>query len=61
MEVDDDRVVALAYQRGIGKGSGAPVDLHFGAVYDFTEEGLLARVQIYLDQADALRAVGLGE
>jgi ketosteroid isomerase-like protein len=57
-EAPDGRVVALAYQKGTGKTSGAPVELHFGVVFEF-EDGLARRARAFLDPADALRYAGV--
>jgi ketosteroid isomerase-like protein len=56
----DDRVVALVHQRAIGKGSGAPVEMHLGVVYD-VEGGRVIRIQNFINPADALEAAGVPE
>jgi ketosteroid isomerase-like protein len=56
----DDRVVALTSQSGTGKGSGVPVELNLGQVYEFVE-GRIVRVRNYQSHAEALEAVGLAE
>jgi ketosteroid isomerase-like protein len=58
VEADDDRVVAMVHQWGLGKGSGAPVELHFATVFEL-EDGRVTRMQNYLHPAGALEAVGL--
>ena len=56
----DDRVVALTRQSAIGKGSGVPVELNIGQVYEL-EDGRLIRVTNYLSHAKAIDAAGLRE
>jgi len=58
VDAGDGRVVAVTHQAGIGKGSGAAVDLRFAGLYEF-EEGLLKRVQLFLDPRDAFHAAGI--
>jgi ketosteroid isomerase-like protein len=53
-----DRVLALGRNRGRGKGSGVTVDGPYGAVFDF-RDGKISRIRLFLDQGEALRAVGL--
>ena len=60
IDVGDDRVVALTRQSAVGKGSGAPVDLELGQVFEF-EQGRLIRCRFYLGYAEALEAAGLRE
>jgi ketosteroid isomerase-like protein len=59
IDAGEDRVVGFIHQAGIGKGSGAPVDLRYGHVYELSR-GRVVRITIYLDRAEALEAVGLG-
>jgi ketosteroid isomerase-like protein len=56
----DDRVVGLFRQRATGKGSGVPVELQHGLVYEL-EDGRVIRIRNYGDPAEALKAVGLAE
>jgi ketosteroid isomerase-like protein len=60
IDAGDDRVVALLHQTATGKGSGAPVELHFGQVHDL-EDGRVARIRNYANPAEALKAVGLSD
>jgi ketosteroid isomerase-like protein len=60
IDAPDDRVVALVHQRAIGKGSGAPVEMHLAAVYDL-EGGRVIRIQNFINPADALEAAGIAE
>ena len=55
-----DRVVALTHQTGTGKGSGAPVELKLGQVWEW-EAGRLVSTRAYLSHAEALKAAGLEE
>ena len=60
VDAGDDRVVALVHQWATGKASGAPVDLHFGQVFEL-RDGLVIRITNYLDPAQALKAPGVEE
>jgi ketosteroid isomerase-like protein len=55
-----DRVLLLGRLRGRGKGSGAPVDQPYVGIFDFRSDKI-CRYQVYLDQAEGLRAAGLSE
>jgi ketosteroid isomerase-like protein len=60
IDADDDRVVVVARARGIGKGSAAPVEVRYGAVY--TLEGRrIVRWEVFPKPNQALQAVGLSE
>jgi ketosteroid isomerase-like protein len=60
IEAPDNRVVALTLQRATGKGSGVPVELHFGQVFEI-EGGRIIRMRNFPDFAQALEAAGLSE
>jgi ketosteroid isomerase-like protein len=60
IDAGNDRVVALTRQTAIGKGSGVPVELYVGQVWEL-EDGRVARVTNYMTQSDALQAAGLSE
>jgi ketosteroid isomerase-like protein len=60
IDAGDDRVVAVVHQSATGKGSGAAVELRFGIVYTLKDGQVIDR-RHYLDPAEALEAVGLGE
>ena len=60
IDAGHDRVVALTHQSATGKGSGVPVELKVGQVYEL-EDGRLVRVRNYLSHAEALEAAGLSE
>ena len=55
-----DVVVMIGRLEARGKGSGVPVDSPLGMVFDL-RDGAIARIRGYLDQAEALEAVGLSE
>jgi ketosteroid isomerase-like protein len=56
----DERVVALVHQSATGKGSGVPVELHFGMVYEL-DDGRVTRIRNYPDPTEALEVAGLSE
>ena len=58
MEAPDDRVAGLLHQSATGKESGAPVELHFAAVYEL-KDGRVIRVRNFPNAAQALEAAGL--
>ena len=60
IDAGDDRVVAFTHQSATGRGSGVPVELNLGQVYEL-EDGRLIRARNYLSHAEALEAVGLSE
>jgi ketosteroid isomerase-like protein len=60
IDVDDHRVVGLFHHKATGQGSGVPVELHQGLVYEL-EGGRVIRCRNYFDHAEALEAVGLQE
>jgi ketosteroid isomerase-like protein len=53
-------VVGIGEVRGTGAGSGADVQVPIGFVFTLGD-GLITRVEEYLDPAEALKAVGLAE
>jgi ketosteroid isomerase-like protein len=53
-----DRVIAFAHQAGVGKASGAPVDMDFAMVFT-VRDGVVTDVRAFLDDDEALAAVGL--
>ena len=56
---EGDRVVAFAHQRGVGKVSGAPVDMDFAMAFTL-RDGQVTDVRAFLDDNEALTAAGLG-
>jgi ketosteroid isomerase-like protein len=60
IDAGKDRVVALTRQTATGKGSGVPVELNLGQVWEF-EAGRVARAWGYLDHKEALEAAGMSE
>src|SRR5204863_4685293 len=55
-----ERVVVFLCHRGRGKESGAQIELRDAWVWTVAEERA-TRIDLYLDRADALEAVGLRE
>ena len=55
-----DNVVARIRQRARGKASGTPVDLVFGMVFRLRAH-LIARMELYITEAEAFKAAGLAE
>jgi ketosteroid isomerase-like protein len=53
-------VVGIGEVRGTGAGSGADVQVPIGFVFTLGD-GLITRVEEYLDPAEALKAAGLAE
>jgi ketosteroid isomerase-like protein len=60
VDAGQDRGVALTRQSATGRGSGVPVELSLGQVWEF-EAGRVARVRNYLSHAEALEAAGISE
>jgi len=60
IEAPDNRVVALTHQWATGKGSGVPVELRFGVVFEI-EDGRVIRARNFPDFVEALEAAGLSE
>jgi ketosteroid isomerase-like protein len=55
-----DKVLEEGWQRGRGRGSGVEVSEPFYSVWT-VRSGLVTRLQMIRDRADALEAVGLSE
>jgi ketosteroid isomerase-like protein len=53
-----DRVVAVMRQGGRSKATGMPVEMSFAMVWTL-RDGKQARMEMYSDPAEALKAVGL--
>jgi ketosteroid isomerase-like protein len=60
IDAPNDRVVAYLHQSGIGKGSGVPVDLHYGGVFEL-HGGRVTRIRFYSTPEEALKVSGLSE
>jgi ketosteroid isomerase-like protein len=60
IDAGDDRVVIIYRQRGTGKESGIPVEMHGGAISEL-RDGRVIRTTNYPDHVEALEAVGLSE
>ena len=59
-DVGEDRLVVVLRVSGRGKGSGVNVEQHNGQVWTFVD-GKVARIDSYMDRADAFEAVKLLE
>jgi ketosteroid isomerase-like protein len=57
-DVDDERVLVFMLGTSTGQSSGVPVEAR-GAQEFTIRGGLVVRCKVYLDRAEALRAVGL--
>jgi ketosteroid isomerase-like protein len=55
-----DRVLSIVRQLGHGTSSGAEVGVEFAQIFTM-RAGKIARIDNYLDRAEALEAVGLSE
>lgn len=60
IDVGDDRVLVLCWQRGFGAGSHAPVEMDWAQICTL-ERGLVCRAEVYASREDAVEAVGLSE
>ena len=58
IEAPRDQVVVLIHVQGRGRGSGIQIDNRIAWVFTF-RDGKAARMDIYEERADALKAVGL--
>jgi ketosteroid isomerase-like protein len=56
----DDRVVVLQHERRRGRGSGVEVESETAVMFDL-RDGLVVRLQGFMDQRDALAAAGLAK
>jgi ketosteroid isomerase-like protein len=56
-----DRVLAIVRVTARGKWSGVPVDERSFTANHRAQNGKIARIDEYIDRAEALKAVGLGE
>ncbi len=57
-DLDDDRVMVDATQRGRGKGSGVEISTHYATIYEL-RRGEIASMSLFLNPAAALEAAGL--
>jgi ketosteroid isomerase-like protein len=58
IDAPPDRVVAFLRQSAVGKGSGVPVNLSYGLVFEL-DQGRICRLTLYLERQQALEAAGL--
>jgi ketosteroid isomerase-like protein len=60
LDIDDERVLVLLRASSTGQASGVAVES--AVAQEFTiRDGLIVRVKVYRDRAQALKAVGLAE
>jgi ketosteroid isomerase-like protein len=55
-----DQVIAMSRQRGRGATAGVAAELELAVICDL-RDGLIVRIETYLDRAKALEAAGLRE
>ena len=53
-----DRVIAMSYQRGRGASSGVAAELELGNIFTL-RGGVVVRIELFRDRAEALEAAGL--
>jgi len=58
IDAGPDQVLVIWHQTARGRGSGAAVEEEFALIYTL-ENAQVTHQQVYLDPADALKAVGL--
>jgi ketosteroid isomerase-like protein len=56
-QIDDERVLAISRMRGRGRGSGVPVEMHFGQIWTY-RDGRFTRMVMYPEAESARRAAG---
>jgi ketosteroid isomerase-like protein len=61
IDADNDRVVAIARQHGIGKASRAPVEMRYGYIFHTLEGRRIAQVEVFADPSHAFQKAGLSE
>ena len=59
IEAPDGRVVAALHQRGVGRGSGAQVEIRIAQAWTIDDDGMATRWEIFRDREHALEAVGV--
>jgi ketosteroid isomerase-like protein len=59
-DIDGERVLALWWQRGVGRGSHIPVKMDWALICTL-KRGLVRRMEAFSDRQEALEAVGLQE
>ena len=58
IEAPDGRVVAALHQRGVGRTSGAEVEIRIAQAWTIDDDGMATRWEIFRDREHALEAVG---
>jgi ketosteroid isomerase-like protein len=61
IDAGNDRVVAIAVQHGVGKGSRAPVEMRFAYLFHMLGGQPIVQVEVFANPSYALRAAGLQE
>jgi ketosteroid isomerase-like protein len=56
-----EKVLATMHQRGRSKASGLAVDMYFAMVWTVRGDGMITRMEMYADPAEAFEAVGLAQ
>jgi ketosteroid isomerase-like protein len=59
--VNDHKVLGKQHVSARGRSSGIEMDVISWSVWTFDEDGLISRIEIYLDQDEAREAAGLSE
>jgi ketosteroid isomerase-like protein len=60
VDLGDDRVLTLCWQRGRGRESGAVAEMDWAQIYTL-RNGQIVRCDNYAERAEALEAAGLSE
>jgi ketosteroid isomerase-like protein len=60
VEAPDGRVVVFVHARGRGRGSGVEIDARIAHVWTFRDDKAV-RMEVFVERAEALEAVGLAE
>jgi ketosteroid isomerase-like protein len=61
IDAGNDRVVVIAVQHGIGRGSRAPVEMRYGYIFHTLEGRRIVQVEVFADPTRALQKAGLRE
>jgi ketosteroid isomerase-like protein len=59
-DVDDERVLVFMHVTAKGEGSGVPVEIRDAHEYTI-RDGVVVRMKVWADRAEALKAAGLRE
>jgi ketosteroid isomerase-like protein len=61
VEAPGGEIVVLVHVRGRGRGSRIEIDNHIAWVWTLDEDGVIRRLVVHEEPADALRSVGIPE